>query len=358
MMWSSDSDSSDLEMLLALSDWDESDDSSDGEAEVAPPVRVYKKRINYKTLEAHEFLLRFRLDKTQVESLLGEIYPHLRVTGSRNHGISPLHQLLLALRFYALGSLASVGQFIGVSISSASRIIQDVTQAITQLYSNYIYVNNTTEDFYKIARFPHVLGVIDCTNIRIQTPCHHRPEEFKNQKGSYSINVQAVCDANLMFMSVESKWPGSLHDANIFANSVLKVQCERKSFGNKWLLGDNAYPLKPYLLTPIQNPQNKSEELYNESHNKTRHCIDRCFNLWKRRFPILTSIIHRSVIRSSAIIIATAILHNVCIMNGIEDVPPEMKTTCEEEIPVQHALEGPKNEELEELLANHFNEEV
>ncbi|CAH2230139.1 jg12489 [Pararge aegeria aegeria] len=353
-MWSSDSDSSDLEILFALSDWDDSDDSRDDEIAL---VR-YKNRVNYtKTLDAHEFLLRFRLDKTQVESLLGEIYPHLRESGARNNGISPLHQLLLTLRFYALGSLVSVGQFIGVSKSAANQIVRNVSCAITNLCSKYICINNTTEDFYKIAQFPQVLGVIDCTHIRIHISRRKVPEEYKNRKGSYSINVQAVCDANLMFMNIDSKWSGSTHDATIFANSVLKAQCEKKLYGNKWLLGDNAYPLKPYLLTPILNPQSKSEELYNESHKKTRDCIEQCFDLWKRRFPALGLIIRTSILSANAVIIATAILHNICMTNNVEDVPPEVKIPDGEQVPVQDALEVPKNIELETLLANHFKVE-
>ncbi|KAL4716173.1 hypothetical protein ACJJTC_013950 [Scirpophaga incertulas] len=64
-------------------------------------VRIYKERVNYlATLDSYEFQVRFRLDKESTEQLLLVIYPHIRVTGSRykqNHGISPLHQLLMTL---------------------------------------------------------------------------------------------------------------------------------------------------------------------------------------------------------------------------------------------------------------------
>ncbi|KAL4712642.1 hypothetical protein ACJJTC_007939 [Scirpophaga incertulas] len=78
-------------------------------------VRIYKERVNYlATLVSYEFQVRFRLDKESTKQLLLEINPHIRVTGSRNHGISPLHQLLMTLRFYALGTML-LSDFVGVS---------------------------------------------------------------------------------------------------------------------------------------------------------------------------------------------------------------------------------------------------
>lgn len=89
----------------------------------------------------------------------------------RNHGISPLHQLLLTLRFYAVGTmLVSVADFIGVSKTSACRIVRDVSCTISSLYDKYVYMHaNTENEFYNIARFPHVLGVIDCTHVKVQS---------------------------------------------------------------------------------------------------------------------------------------------------------------------------------------------
>lgn len=47
-------------------------------------------------------------------------------------------------------------------------------------------------------------------------------EEFRNRKGYFSLNVQAICDADLKFMNVVARWPGSAHDATIFNNSILR----------------------------------------------------------------------------------------------------------------------------------------
>lgn len=47
-------------------------------------------------------------------------------------------------------------------------------------------------------------------------------EEFRNRKSIFSINVQVVCDADLKFMNVVARWPGSAHDATIFNHSNLR----------------------------------------------------------------------------------------------------------------------------------------
>ncbi|XP_026319164.1 putative nuclease HARBI1 [Hyposmocoma kahamanoa] len=347
------SSSDSLSDLEGLSDWSTSDSDEESNR------RSYKVRVDhFNTLDFYEFQVRFRLDKTSVQQLLDEIYPYLTVKSTRNHGIKPLHQLLLTLRFYALGTmLLSVADFAGVSKASACRIVYDVSCAIAQLYNKYIYMQtNTEQDFYEIARFPRVLGALDGTHIRIQSPCSHTGEEFRNRKGYFSLNVQAVCNAKLLFMNVVARWPGSAHDATIFNNSELRAQCESGLYGTKWLLADSAYPLKPYLLTPLLNPQSRGEQLYNVAHIRTRNCIERCFGVWKRRFPVIGLTMRLSLNRIHAVIIATAVLHNICRLHKLDDIPPEVEVP-NEEVPILNSIEEPNNTctERATLIMDFFN---
>ncbi len=96
----------------------------------------------------------------------------------RNRAITPSQKLLVALRFYATGNfLITAGELIGVSEPSACRIIQEVSYAIAMLRPEFIQMPQTNEDrqlasqnFYKIAKMPRVIGAIDCTHIRITSP--------------------------------------------------------------------------------------------------------------------------------------------------------------------------------------------
>lgn len=90
----------------------------------------------------------------------------------------PINQLLCALRYYATGNqLLSVADLNGISVATCSRIIKRVSQAIVGLRSEFIRFPDSEEEqqivkeeFYRIARFPNVLGCIDCTHIKIQSP--------------------------------------------------------------------------------------------------------------------------------------------------------------------------------------------
>ena len=82
-------------------------------------------------------------------------------------------------------------------------------------------------------------------------------EVYRNRKGWFSLNVQAVCDANRCFTNVVSRWPGSTHDSRIFDNSVLRDELEQGKYDGV-LLGDAGYALRKYLLVPLSAPKTPS----------------------------------------------------------------------------------------------------
>ena len=62
-------------------------------------------------------------------------------------------------------------------------------------------------------------------------------DAYVNRKGIHTINVQAVCDANMTFLDVVAKWPGSSHDSFIWKNSSLHTLFENGYNRDGWLLG-------------------------------------------------------------------------------------------------------------------------
>jgi nuclease HARBI1 len=109
--------------------------------------------------------------------------------------------------------------------------------------------------------FAGVVGAIDCTHIKIESPGGNQAELFRNRKTWFSLNVQAVCNSEGIFTNVVARWPVSVHDSRIFENSYLAYQLENKEIPGL-LLGDSGYPVLPYLLTPLDNPVNAAQKRY------------------------------------------------------------------------------------------------
>lgn len=80
----------------------------------------------------------------------------------------------------------SVADLNGISVATCSRIVKRVSQAIVSLRREFIRFPDTEveqhivkEEFYRIARFPNILGCIDCTHIKIQSPGRYLIENLK-----------------------------------------------------------------------------------------------------------------------------------------------------------------------------------
>ncbi|KAB0790721.1 hypothetical protein PPYR_15771 [Photinus pyralis] len=84
---------------------------------------------------------------------------------------------------------------------------------------------------------------------------------------------------------------------------------------------DSGYPNRRYLMTPLLNPATPAQQLYNEAHIRTRNCIERCFGVIKRRFPILAYGCRLLINSTLSIIMATSVLHNKALQVGDLNVP-------------------------------------
>lgn len=234
----------------------------------------------------------------------------------------------MALSFYANGSFLKVaGDFCGVSKSTACKTVRRVSRALLVLRPNYIRMPENNEEisesrqrFYSIAAFPRCIGAIDCTHIKIQSPGGGNAEIFRNRKQFFSLNVQTIASTDLKIQDIVTRWPGSAHDSYIFRNSNIFRSFEGGHFGDSVIIGDSGYPVKPYLITPLLNTRNEAEALFNESIIRTRNVVERQYGVWKRRFPALAMGLRLNLDTTQAVIVSTAVLHNVAC-NEREDVP-------------------------------------
>jgi hypothetical protein len=85
----------------------------------------------------------------------------------------------------------------------------------------------------------------------------------------------------MLIYSSSVRWPGRINDARVFEASLLKQLMEGGNRGV--LLGDSAYPLREYMLTPYKNPRPGAQEAFNSAHKETRSLIERDIGVIKQR---------------------------------------------------------------------------
>lgn len=277
--------------------------------------RIFKDHLNPLEVYNHQEIKDlFRFERENILNLVNSMLEDLRHPTGRNCALSPLQQVCIGLRFYATGCMQlSLAAWINIDQSTVSRTVWHVSSTILRHYPNAftIQTENSKSRFYEKYDIPNIIGCIDCTHVKILAPPYYsHPEEYINRKKYYSINVQALCDSDCVFIDVVAAWPGSVHDSRIFKNSDL---CRRLVSGqlNGIILGDNGYGLTPYLMTPFLLPRNSGESLYNKVHKKARCTIERSFGQLKKRFYCLGSIIRCKLERIPTIIVACFILHNL-----------------------------------------------
>ncbi|XP_066599955.1 uncharacterized protein [Prorops nasuta] len=124
--------------------------------------RIQRPRMNWFFIyDDNDFHLRYRLHKPQFLLVLLEISSSLCANAVGSHIISPIIQLLVALR---------------ISNVAAVTIVHRVSSAIVLLSKKYIKLSSTPEEImetqmgnFQKAAFPRRIGAIDCVHVRIRS---------------------------------------------------------------------------------------------------------------------------------------------------------------------------------------------
>jgi hypothetical protein len=126
-------------------------------------------------------------------------------------------------------------------------------------------------------------------------------------------------------MDVECMWPGSVHDAKVFANSSINCKLRRNILpstfqcpvegGEKiqnYLIGDSAYPLVPFCIKEYDTCSNNQQVIFNNMLRSARNPIECAFGRLKARWSILTRKMDLKIENIPMVIYACFVLHNFC----------------------------------------------
>ena len=167
-----------------------------------PSIRwLLRDRINPLTaFDDLEFFERFRMNKHGFVNVLEKIEPYLPSYRKKtNVPLRPVHLLSLALRYYATGDFQmTAGDCLMIHQTTVSKQLPIVTEAICRLACEVIKFpvdpSLTQRKFLDYCGLPSITGIIDGTQIPIQSHGGDNAELFRCRKGFFSYNVQIICD--------------------------------------------------------------------------------------------------------------------------------------------------------------------
>ncbi|KAI1237921.1 hypothetical protein IHE44_0014015 [Lamprotornis superbus] len=105
------------------------------------------------------------------------------------------------------------------------------------------------------------------------------------------------------------------------ALAALTSQFETELHKDGWLLGDSSFLLRTWLMTPLHIPETPAEYRYNMAHSATHNVIERTFRTIRSRFRCLDGskgTLQYSPEKSSHIILACCVLHNISLQHGLD----------------------------------------
>lgn len=157
--------------------------------------------------------------------------------------------------------------------------------------------------------------------------------DYYNRNSYHSVILQGVCNDKKEFIDVFAGTPGRVHDSRVFRTSpIFTVLNENEAdpaiAPTEHLLGDSAYQLSPFLLTPYRNNGHLTalQINFNTKFSSVRVLIEQAFGLLKCKFRRLKYLDMTRIDMVPAVIIAACVLHNIILRNdGIyEDEQPDV----------------------------------
>ncbi|KAE8739939.1 hypothetical protein FOCC_FOCC014550, partial [Frankliniella occidentalis] len=168
--------------------------------------------------------------------------------------------------------------------------------------------------------YPGVVGAIDGTLIAITAPKIQR-ERYYDRHQRYSLNVQAVCDHNLLYRDVYLGQPRSVHDTRVFQRSPLYnhfLEGDELLSDGEHIVGDGGYDNLKKLITPYTNRGNLTQRQrnFNYIHSGIRMFVERSFGRLKGKMRRLLKLYVKRFVYCLDHVLSSFVLHNFIILKG------------------------------------------
>uniref|UniRef100_A0A3B4TJ97 DDE Tnp4 domain-containing protein n=1 Tax=Seriola dumerili TaxID=41447 RepID=A0A3B4TJ97_SERDU len=257
----------------------------------------------------------FRMSAEQMDELLSFIGPE--VTRYMASGDS-----LLSLAYsYRLGHATVMKSVHMVCAAIAKTMMERFLPRPTQDTWEEV-----ADGFWKKWNFPNCLGALDGKHVTIQAPPQTGSQYFSYKK-TFSIVLLALVDSNYKFRVIQVGDFGRTSDGGVYAGSALGRGMETKSLhvppstslpGAAHLgdvphvmVGDAAFPLKPYLMRPFPGLNlTHQRRIFNYRLSRARMVVENAFGILSSRWRVLHRRINLHPQNVDTLVVAACILHN------------------------------------------------
>ncbi|ERN17947.1 hypothetical protein AMTR_s00046p00064910 [Amborella trichopoda] len=295
-------------------------------------------------LNTASFQLFFRMNASTFEWLVGMLEPLLECrdpVGSPLNLAAPSRLGIGLFRLATGSSYKHISARFGVPESTARFCSKQLCRVLCTNFRFWVAfpapseLNPVMVDFEAIGGLPHCCGAIDSTRFKLLTksnsPIRSSADkdvgsEIEEEEEEDSVVAQIVVDSWSRILSIITGFHGDKGDARVLRSSTLYKDVEEGKLMNlpprylkgvpipQYLVGDNGYPLLPWLMIPYTEPVASScEEDFNAIHELMRRPALRTLASL-RNWGILARPIDEEFKMGVACIGACAILHNVLLM--------------------------------------------
>lgn len=210
-------------------------------------------------------------------------------------------------------------------------IIKDTLSAIWKALQPVYLPQPTTamfeqicSDYWNMWNFPNCCGALDGKHVMVQKP-KGGGSLYRNYKDRDSVVLMAMCDARYRFTFVDIGQYGGRSDGGVFASTALSSAMEKdpnlfppskplpgeQHLVPHFLLADDAFPLKTWLLKPYPGSGlTEAQKIYNYRLSRARRCIENAFGIMAARWRIFRRPIEASLSTVDGIIKSACCLHN------------------------------------------------
>ena len=284
-------------------------------------------QILLKSFNEREFKGRMRMDISTFEYLCSTLAPDLQRQDTRLRLAIPVQvKVAVSISRFATGnSMQSIADLYKIGLSSSQLAVSQFCGALKKkLLRKFINwpspssMKRYAQEFQDLHQIPYVVGAVDGSHIPIVAPRLHAPDYY-NRKGFHSVLLQGVVSAKCLFWDFDIGWAGSMHDANLWGRSAIGQYCEAGKLAPYALVGDAAYPCRPWMLAPFKGHKDglsREEYHWNFVQSSTRMCVERAFGMLKGRWRILLKRMDVHLKNVPDMVSTCLILHNMCIIFG------------------------------------------